>query len=142
MQKQTSTVRQNVVRKGHVNQGRFKSFAVKTNEYLLMMCRYVERNPVRAGLVARAEQWRWSSAGQCGSEGGVVSMNDWPIALSADWLHWVNQSELQEQIAAVRRRVLKGQPFGSQSWIEEMVVQWNLGVTMLGRERPRKGLEN
>ena len=39
---------------GHVYQGRFKSFPVETNEYLLTVCRYVERNPVRAGLVERA----------------------------------------------------------------------------------------
>lgn len=39
------------VGEGHVYQGRFKSFPVETSEYLLTVCRYVERNPVRAGLV-------------------------------------------------------------------------------------------
>lgn len=51
---------------GHVYQGRFKSFPVETNEYLLTVCRYVERNPVRAGFVERAEPWRWSSATAAG----------------------------------------------------------------------------
>ena len=50
------------VGEGHVYQGRFKSCPVETNEYLLSVCRYVERNPVRAGLVERALDWRWSSA--------------------------------------------------------------------------------
>ena len=49
------------VGEGHVDQGRFTSFLVETNEYLLTVCRDVERNPVRAGLVERAEQWCWSS---------------------------------------------------------------------------------
>ena len=49
------------VGEGHVYQGQFKSFPVETNEYFLVVCRYVERNAVRAGLVERAEQWRWSS---------------------------------------------------------------------------------
>jgi putative transposase len=46
---------------GHLYQGRFKSFVVQTDDHLLSVCRYVERNAVRAGLVERAEAWRWSS---------------------------------------------------------------------------------
>lgn len=47
---------------GHVYQGRFKSFPVQDDEHLLTVMRYVERNPLRAGLVARAEDWTWGSA--------------------------------------------------------------------------------
>jgi putative transposase len=43
---------------GHIYQGRFKSFPVQSDEHLYAVCRYVERNPLRANLVARAEQWR------------------------------------------------------------------------------------
>jgi hypothetical protein len=46
---------------GPLYQGRFKSFPVQQDEHLLTVCRYVERNPLRAGLVSRAEEWRWSS---------------------------------------------------------------------------------
>jgi putative transposase len=46
---------------GHLYQGRFKSFPVETDEHLYTVLRYVERNAVRADLVARAEEWRWSS---------------------------------------------------------------------------------
>ncbi|MBU6481600.1 MAG: hypothetical protein KGS09_13765 [Nitrospirae bacterium] len=42
-------------------QGRFTSFVVQTDDHLLTVCRYVERNAVRAGLVERGEVWRWSS---------------------------------------------------------------------------------
>ena len=99
MQKQTSKVGQKAG-EGHVYQGRFKSFAVETNASVLTVCRAVKRNPVRAGFFARADQWWWSSTGQCGCERDVVSMNDWLIARPADWLHRMNQSDLQEQIAA------------------------------------------
>jgi hypothetical protein len=44
---------------GHVYQGRFKSFPIAADEHLLAVLRYVERNPLRAGLVVRAEEWRW-----------------------------------------------------------------------------------
>ncbi|HEV3342013.1 MAG TPA: transposase, partial [Pirellulales bacterium] len=46
---------------GHVYQGRFKAFPIETDEYFYTVVRYVERNPLRANLVARAEDWRWSS---------------------------------------------------------------------------------
>ena len=45
----------------HLYQGRFKSFPVETDEYFLAVCRYVERNALRAGLTRRAEDWRWGS---------------------------------------------------------------------------------
>ncbi|MDN5942875.1 MAG: transposase, partial [Nitrospira sp.] len=102
---------------GHVYQGRFKSFPVETSEYLLTVCRYVERNPVRAGLVERTEQWRWSSAANRGS----VSVHAWPMERPTKWLDWVNTNEREEQIMAVRRSVVKGQPYGSESWVERVV---------------------
>ena len=46
---------------GHVYQGRFKSFPIANDEHLLAVLRYVERNPLRAGLVKQAEVWRWGS---------------------------------------------------------------------------------
>ena len=48
-------------RVGHVLQGRFKAQLVQRDGYFLEVCRYVVLNPVRAGLVARVEDWRWSS---------------------------------------------------------------------------------
>ncbi|MCX6016397.1 MAG: transposase, partial [Chloroflexales bacterium] len=46
---------------GHLFQGRFKAILVDRDAYLLALCRYVERNPVAAGLVASAGEWPWSS---------------------------------------------------------------------------------
>jgi putative transposase len=122
------------VGEGHVYQGRYKSFPVETSEYLLTLCRYVERNPVRAGLVERVEQWRWSSA----RAKGVGPIPEWPMERPTDWCSWVNESEPNEQLSVVRRSVLKGQPYGSERWVEQMVAQWNLGATLRGRGRPKK----
>ncbi len=49
---------------GHVYQGRYKSFAIQDDGHLSTVCRYVERNPLRAGLVQSSADWLWSSAGQ------------------------------------------------------------------------------
>lgn len=46
---------------GHMFQGRFKAILVDRDAYLLALCRYVELNPVRAGLVEAAACWEWSS---------------------------------------------------------------------------------
>ncbi len=48
-------------RRGHVFEGRFKALHVDRDAYLIEVCRYVDLNPVRAGLVASPEQWAWSS---------------------------------------------------------------------------------
>jgi len=46
---------------GHVWQGRCKASSIRHDEHLLTVLRYIERNPVRANLVAKAEEWLWSS---------------------------------------------------------------------------------
>ncbi len=51
-------------RVGHVFQGRYKSILVEREAYLLELCRYVVLNPVRAGMAARAGEWRWGFRGQ------------------------------------------------------------------------------
>ena len=48
-------------RVGHTFQGRFKDQIVQSENYLLTLCRYVARNPVRAGLVDDPATWPWSS---------------------------------------------------------------------------------
>jgi len=53
--------RRHTTGRGHLYQGTYKSFPVQHDEHLLVLCRYVERNPLRAGLVRRAQDWRWCS---------------------------------------------------------------------------------
>jgi REP-associated tyrosine transposase len=50
-------------RVGHVFQGRFKEQIVQEQDYLVVLCRYVARNPVRGGLAMHPEEWKWSSYG-------------------------------------------------------------------------------
>ena len=59
---------------GHVYQNRFKAFAVAEDDHLLTVLRYVERNPLRAGLVS-AEDWPWSSLA-CRRAGGEAAGAD------------------------------------------------------------------
>lgn len=59
---------------GHLFQGRFKAILVDQDNYLVALCRYVERNPVAAGLVERAQDWAWSS---CRAHLGLVNVPPW-----------------------------------------------------------------
>jgi putative transposase len=64
---------------GHLYQGRYKSFLVQADDHLLAVCRYVERNPLRARLVRRAEAWRWGSLWRRARGRGQDLLADWPI---------------------------------------------------------------
>ncbi|HMW57736.1 MAG TPA: transposase [Burkholderiaceae bacterium] len=66
---------------GHLFQGRFKAILVDRDAYLLALCLYVERNPVAAGLVATAKDWRWSS---CRAHTGHDGVPPW---LDSDGLY-------------------------------------------------------
>jgi len=58
---------------GHLFQGRFKAILVDRDAYMLEVCRYVELNPVRAGMVAAPSDWPWSSyRAHVGQASGVV----------------------------------------------------------------------
>jgi len=70
---------------GAVYQGRFKAIPVRCDEQFLALCRYVECNPVRAGLVEAAEDWNWSSASRLDRPIGL-SLHEWPVPRPGDWL--------------------------------------------------------
>src|SRR5687767_14159928 len=80
---------------GHLYQGRYKSFPVECDRHLLVVCRYVERNPLRAGLVTRAEHWRYSSLWrrQNGDPNVVRFLDEWPVERPTNWLELVNDAE-------------------------------------------------
>ena len=59
----TQYVNRTHARVGHVFQGRYKAIQDEKDAYLLELSRYVVLNPVRAGMVARAEDWQWSLSG-------------------------------------------------------------------------------
>lgn len=65
-------------RVGHVFQGRFKDQIVDRESYLLALSRYVALNPVRADLVKRPEDWRWSSYG------AIAGLAPSPVFLAAE----------------------------------------------------------
>lgn len=126
---------------GHLYQGRFKSFPIEGDEHFLTVCRYVERNPLRAGLVRRAEAWEWSSLWQWTATNPQARswLAKWPVARPRRWVDWVNEPQTEPELAALRRSVVRGQPFGSEDWVQRTAARLELEGTLRPRGRPRKG---
>jgi putative transposase len=89
---------------GAVYQGRFKAFAIESELRLVVACRYVERNPLRAQLVRRAEQWPWSSLGQDGRNCTTISLAAWPIPKPPHWVDLVNGDDQRVWLAPGAQR--------------------------------------
>jgi putative transposase len=123
---------------GHLYQGRFKAFPIQENDHLYQVLRYVERNPLRAGLVQRAEAWRWSSLGRPSGAELLPLLHPWPVPRPDDWRRYVNRAETKSELEALRRCVVKSQPFGSETWQKRTAVRLGIEYTFRTRGRPRK----
>jgi putative transposase len=120
---------------GHVWQGRFKSFPIQQDDHLLAVLRYILRNPVRAGLVARAEQWPWSSLQY------AQLIDPWPIEPPPTWVEWIAQPLFAHDLGRLRECVRRQAPFGSPTWQSERARVGGLASTLRPRGRPRKAAE-
>jgi putative transposase len=105
---------------GHLWQGRFSSTAMD-ERHLLAAARYVPMNPVRAGLVARAQDWPWSSARAhlAGRDDGVVSVAPL-LERTPDFAGLLGAAEDAAAVQAIRRSRSTGRPVGASDWIEAL----------------------
>ncbi len=106
--------------RGYLWQGRFNSFPMDS-AYLYAAVRYVERNPVRAGVVEKAEDYPWSSA-----RARVHKIND-PILRDfcltkeiPDWKKYLGESDESEKVTTLRKHTRTGRPLGPKSFLEDL----------------------
>lgn len=126
---------------GHVWQGRYFS-APLDDAYLWAAVRYVERNPVRAGMVGRAESYRWSSAAaHCGLRPDRVLGRDasWlaDLNVSGTWSAWLAGEDRPAELEALRENVHRGLPCGSPEFVArlESVSGQSLSARPRGRQQ-------
>jgi putative transposase len=124
---------------GHLYQGRFKSFPVQSDAHFFTVCRYVERNPLRASLVTRAEDWPWGSLWRRTHDDAesVAMLAEWPVPMPAQWVERVNEPLTQTELDAMRQCIVRGRPFGSDSWTHQTADQLGLQSTLRSRGRPK-----
>jgi REP-associated tyrosine transposase len=79
---------------GQVWQGRFKAFPIEQDDHLLTVLRYVERNPLRAGLVEQAENWRWSSLHHWRVNSSLNGIDPGPVPRPERWIEWDESAAL------------------------------------------------
>lgn len=103
--------------RGYLWQGRFASF-VMDEPYLLAAARYVELNPVRAGLVPSAQQWPWSSARAhlAGRDDRLVKVAPL-LAMIADWNAFLQSAVPEEELRQIRRHGRTGRPLGDETFL-------------------------
>jgi putative transposase len=120
---------------GHVYQGRYKAFPVSTDTHFLQVCRYVERNPLRAGLVARAEDWPWCSLADRARGRPAISLTDWPVARPPDWIDLV-QLDVADETQDLRRAVSRSSPYGPEPWRLQVARRLHLASSLAPLGRP------
>ena len=121
---------------GHVYQGRYKAFPVFRDTHFLRLCRYVERNALRAGLVARAEDWPWSSLAQRAGRPSPVSLADWPVTRPPDWSDLV-QIDVDYETQELRQAVIRSSPYGPEDWRDQIASHLQLASSLAPVGRPR-----
>ena len=124
---------------GHLYQGRYKSFPIEQDGHLLTVLRYVERNPQRAGLVERPEQWPWSSARfWLEPDARPVYLHPGPVDRGPRWLDGVQEPLTLAELQAVRTSVNRQRPYGTPGWAVQTARRLGLDATLRPRGRPRK----
>jgi putative transposase len=122
---------------GPLYQGRFKAFPVQEDDHYFSVTRYVERNALRANLVARAEDWRWCRIGRDADAELRSKLSAGPLALPPHWLTLVNRPQTEAELTALRRSVSRSRPYGSESWTSSTAKSLGLDSTLRPRGRPR-----
>jgi putative transposase len=127
---------------GHLWQGRFFS-CVMDETYLVACARYIERNPVRAKMVAKPCEWRWSSARiHSGLEKrdplGVVKLFDYVGVSRRDWREFIEAEDHPTDIEAIKEHTIIGRPLGSASFIDRLEEKLGRVLKPKTRGRPKK----
>ena len=128
-------------RSGHLWQGRFYSCAMD-NRHLWLALKYIELNPVRAGLCRRAWRYEWSSAAAHTDEKArseLLNLAWWYKQFSAEaWRKGLAEGLTEEQVARIRLRTHTGRPLGSDAFLSKVEARLGRRVRPLPVGRPRK----
>jgi len=126
---------------GHVWQGRFYSCPLDES-HLWKALRYTELNPVRAGLVSKAETWEWSSApAHCGvlQPDGRLAVELWRARWSAcSWRTFLATGETESELSSIRQSTHTGRPLGTREFIGSLEHEMHRNLAAQKRGRPRK----
>jgi len=145
--RQTRYVNKLEDRSGSLWEGRYKSSIIATEEYLPACCRYIELNPLRAGMVADPAQYQWSSYGakMFGKRDPVVDLPSFYMALGdteqerqTAYTKYVFGTVPEYETRLIREALQRGQLTGSERFQEEIEKKLGIRISNKKRGRPRK----
>ncbi len=123
--------------RGHLWQGRFASF-VMDERHLVAAARYVERNPVRARLVEKPEDYPWSSAAAHLRRADDVLVKALPLLdLRPDWCSLLESGMSEDDDELMRKHERTGRPLGDERFVARL--EHTLGRRLRPRKPGRKG---
>jgi len=133
-------------RTGTLWEGRHRSSLVQTDRYLLTCMRYIELNPVRAGMVDRPEEYKWSSYGiNAWGDEGWLKPNAEYLTLNANGVDRYStyrdlfKNHLSgEDLDLIRKAAHYCQPVGNDRFRREIEEKYGVKLGQLNRGRPRK----
>ena len=107
--------------RGHLWQGRFASFTMEQS-YLLACVKYIELNPVRAGLVTHPENWNWSSAESHihGRDNILLKSTQLMEMVDTPWQEFLSVDVQKSEIERFRKHDRTGRPLGDNSFIKKL----------------------
>jgi len=125
--------------KGHLWQGRFFS-SILDSKYLYTAVRYIERNPVRAGLVKEPWDWKWSSASFYvkGENVGLPLADISSFIEIKNWKEYLSEFEDKELIKIIRKNTLLGRPSADTDFIFYLEKTLGVNLVFVKRGRPLK----
>ena len=103
---------------GHIYQGRYRPIQVVTDQQFLNVCRYVDANPLRAGLVDRAEHWSWGALALKRARDGRRLLSPWPVEKPADWLERVNRQQGEAVLNEIRKAIARRRPLDGTDFLQ------------------------
>jgi len=145
--RQTRRINKLEGRRGTLWEGRYKSSPVDRDEYLLACCRYVELNPVRAGIVVKPEDFRWSSFRQRAGLSPMewldpdpcyIGMGDNDSSRALRYREWVEENIPTAELDLIRKALQRGQLTGAQLFVEEIAAKIGRRIVVRGQGRPRR----
>ena len=124
--------------RGYLWQGRFASYPMDA-AYCLRAVRYVERNPVRAGLVARPWDWPWSSAAAHVAAKDDLLVQVRPLLDTVtDWPTFLSDEEEAAELDLLRRHARTGRPLGDPGFVARLETMLGRNLLPGKRGQPRK----
>ena len=128
-------------RSGHLWQGRFFS-SILDNDYLTIAARYVERNPVRIGLVKNPWDWNWSSAlGHISEETEKIKLEnifDYIEIPKNKWKDYLENQDNEIDIGEIRKNTIRGLPSGGIKFVERLEQKLEIKIFRQPVGRPKK----